>query len=133
MLEKVDHIGIVVRDLDQAMKLYRDAFGIEPGLVYEAKETKAKIAFFPVGEVKIELLQPTEANSVTGKFLEKKGEGIHHICFKVKDVDESLGVLASKGIQLVDQKARKVRDNEKVGFLHPKSTSSVLIELIQED
>ena len=121
MLEKVDHIGIVVRDLDQAMKLYRDAFGIESGLVYEAEETKAKIAFFPVGEVKIELLQPTEANSVTGKFLEKRGEGIHHICFKVKDVDESLGVLASKGIQLVDQKARKVRENERNLYRNVKS------------
>lgn len=133
MLEKVDHIGIVVKDLDQAMRLYREAFGIEPEKVYESDVAKAKIAFFPVGQVRIELLQPLVADSVTAKFLEKKGEGIHHIAFKVKDVDQSLGILAEKGIQLVDQKGKKVREAEKVGFLHPKSTNSVLIELIQED
>jgi methylmalonyl-CoA/ethylmalonyl-CoA epimerase len=133
MIEKVDHIGIVVKDLDQAMRLYQEAFGIEPEMVYESSQAKARIAFFPVGQVKIELLQPLDANSVTAKFLEKKGEGIHHIAYKVKDVDESLGLLKAKGIQLVDQKSRKVRENERVGFLHPKSTNSVLIELIQED
>ena len=133
MIEKVDHIGIVVKDLDQAMRLYREAFGIEPDMVYESPQTKARIAFFPVGQVKIELLQPLDANSVTAKFLEKKGEGIHHIAYKVKDVDESLGILEAKGIKLVDQKSRKVRENERVGFLHPKSTNNVLIELIQED
>ena len=133
MIEKVDHIGIVVKDLDQAVRLYRDAFGIEPDMVYESSQAKARIAFFPVGQVKIELLQPLDANSVTAKFLEKKGEGFHHIAYRVKDVDESLGILEERGIKLVDQKSRKVRENERVGFLHPKSTNNVLIELIQED
>lgn len=133
MIEKIDHVGIAVKDLDQAIKLYRDAFGIEPTKVYESEHTKAKIAFIPVGQVNIELLQPVDETSVMGKFIEKKGEGFHHIAYKVKDVDEALGILKEKGINLVDQKSRKVRENEKVGFLHPKSTNNVLIELIQED
>ena len=133
MLEKLDHIGIAVKDLDQAIKLYKDAFGIEPSLVYESAYTKAKIAFIPMGETRIELIQPSNPESVVGKFLEKKGEGIHHISFKVKDVDQSLGELEKKGIQLIDKKPRKVRENERVAFLHPRSTNGVLFELIQED
>jgi len=133
MLEKLDHIGIAVKDLDQAMKLYREAFGIEPDLVYESSYTKAKIAFFPIGEVRIELIQPVNPESVVGKFLEKKGEGIHHVSYRVKDVDRSLAELEKKGVQLIDRKSRKVRENERVAFLHPKSTNGVLVELIQED
>ena len=133
MLEKLDHIGIAVKDLDQAIKLYKDAFGIEPSLVYESAYTKAKIAFIPIGETRIELIQPSNPESVVGKFLEKKGEGIHHISFKVKDVDQSLMEIESKGVQLIDKKSRQVRENERVAFLHPKSTNGVLFELIQED
>ncbi len=133
MFEKLDHIGIAVKDLDQAMKLYRDTFGIEPSVVYESSYTKAKIAFFPVGEVRIELMQPVNPDSVLGKFLERKGEGIQHIAYKVKDVDRCLTELERKGVQLIDRKSREVRENERVGFLHPKSTNGVLIELIQED
>jgi len=133
MLEKLDHIGIAVKDLDQAIKLYKDVFGIEPSLVYESAYTKAKIAFIPIGETRIELIQPSNPESVVGKFLEKKGEGIHHISLKVKDVDQSLMEIESKGVQLIDKKSRKVRENERVAFLHPKSTNGVLFELIQED
>ena len=133
MLEKIDHIGIAVKDIEQAIRLYKESFGIEPSLVYESEYTKAKIAFFPVGDVKIELIQPTNPESVMAKFLEKKGEGIHHVSFKVKDVDQSLVEMEKRGIQLIDKKSRKVRDNERVGFLHPKSTNGVLFELIQEE
>lgn len=133
MLEKIDHIGIAVKDIDQAIKLYKEAFGIEPSLVYESEYTKARIAFFPIGETRIELIQPMNPESVVGKFLEKKGEGIHHLSFKVKDVDQNLGELEAKGIQLIDKKSRKVRENERVAFLNPKSTHGVLMELIQEE
>jgi methylmalonyl-CoA/ethylmalonyl-CoA epimerase len=133
MLEKIDHIGIAVKNLDEAIKLYKDIFGVEPSLVYESSYTKARIAFIPIGESKIELIEPSNPESVMGKFLEKKGEGIHHISYKVKDVDKSLSELEMKGIQLIDKKARKVRENEKVAFLSPKNTNGVLIELIQED
>jgi len=133
MIEKLDHIGVAVKDLDQAMKLYKDIFGIEPSLIYESSYTKAKIAFFPIGNVSIELIQPVTSDSVMGKFLEKRGEGIHHIAYRVRDVDASLNHVEAKGVQLIDKKSRKVRENERVGFLNPKSTNGVLIELIQED
>ena len=133
MLEKLDHIGIAVKDLDQAMKLYQEAFGIKPSIVYESSYTNAKIAFFPIGEVRVELIQPINPDSVVGRFLEKKGEGIHHISYRVKDVDGSLAELERKGVQLIDKKSRQVRENERVAFLHPKSTNGVLVELIQED
>ena len=133
MLEKIDHIGIAVKDIQQAIRLYREVFGMEPSLVYESEYTKAKIAFFPLGEVKIELIQPTNPESVMEEFLKKQGEGIHHICFKVNDVDQSLCALEKKGIQLIDKKSRKVREKERVAFLDSKSTNGVLIELIQEN
>jgi methylmalonyl-CoA epimerase len=133
MIEKLDHIGVAVKDLDQAMKLYKDVFGIEPSLIYESSYTKAKIAFFPIGNVNVELIQPVSSDSVMGKFLEKRGEGIHHIAYRVRDVDASLNHVEAKGVQLIDKKSRKVRENERVAFLNPNSTNGVLIELIQED
>lgn len=133
MIEKLDHIGVAVKDLDQAMKLYKDVFGIEPSLIYESSYTKAKIAFFPIGNVNVELIQPVSSDSVMGKFLEKRGEGIHHIAYRVRDVDASLNHMEAKGVQLIDKKSRKVRENERVAFLNPNSTNGVLIELIQED
>jgi len=133
MIEKLDHIGVAVKDLDQAMRLYKEVFGIEPGLVYESSHTEAKIAFFPIGDMRVELIQPVNPESTMGKFLEKRGEGIHHIAYKVKNVDGSLSHVEAKGVQLIDKKSRKVREDERIGFLHPKSTNGVLIELIQED
>jgi methylmalonyl-CoA/ethylmalonyl-CoA epimerase len=133
MIEKLDHIGVAVKDLDQAMKLYKDVFGIEPSLIYESSYTKAKIAFFPIGNVNVELIQPVSSDSVMGKFLEKRGEGIHHVAYRVRDVDASLNHVEAKGVQLIDKKSRKVRENERVAFLNPNSTNGVLIELIQED
>ncbi len=133
MLEKPHHIGIVVRDLDQALTLYQGVYGIEPSLVYESPQARARIAFLPIGEFKIELIQPVDAESAAGRFLEKRGEGIHHIAFAVKDIDKCLSELEIKGIALIDKKSRKVRESERVGFLSPKSTHGVLTELIEED
>jgi methylmalonyl-CoA/ethylmalonyl-CoA epimerase len=133
MFEKLDHIGIAVKDIDQAVKFYRDVFGVKPNLVYESSYTKAKIAFIPIGNVKIELIQPSTPESVVGRFLEKKGEGIHHVSYKVKDVNQCLHELEMKGVPLIDKKSREAREKERVAFLHPKGTHGVLIELIQED
>ena len=133
MFENVDHIGIAVRNLDESIRLYRDAFHLEPTLIYESAHTKAKIAFFSIGPVRIELIQPADPQSVMAKFLETKGEGIHHVAYGVKDVDESLRQLEESGVQLIDKKSRRVRENERVAFLHPKSTNGVLIELIQTE
>ena len=133
MLEKIDHVGIAVKDIEASLRIYKDVFGMKPSLVYESPHTKAKIAFIPIGDVKVELIQPCDPESVMAKFLENKGEGIHHLCYKVKDVDESLRELEKKGLQLIDKKSRKVREKERIAFLDPKSTNGVLIELIQED
>ena len=132
MIEKLDHIGIAVRDLDQAIALYREVFEIEPSLIYESPYTKAKIAFIPIGESRIELIQPTDPESIMAKFIEKRGEGVHHLSMKVKDIAKNLAELEARGVQLIDKKPRKVRENEEVAFLNPKSTNGVLIELIQE-
>ena len=131
MFENIHHIGIVVRDLDQALKLYEGIYGIEPSLVYESPGAKSKIAFFPVGECRVELIQPLDDDSAAGKFLRKRGEGIHHIAFAVKDIDKCLNKLAMEGVQLIDKKSRKVREDERVAFLNPKSTNGVLTELVQ--
>jgi methylmalonyl-CoA/ethylmalonyl-CoA epimerase len=132
MFEKLDHIGIAVKDLDKAIALYRDVFKIEPSLIYESSYTKAKIAFIPIGDSRIELIQPTNPESIMAKFLEKRGEGVHHLSMKVKDIAKNLAELEARGVQLIDKKPRRVRENEEVAFLNPRSTNGVLIELIQE-
>ncbi len=132
MLEKIDHIAVAVKNLEDSLKVYRDAFGIVPSLEYESAQAKAKVAFLPVGDLRIELLQPVDVQSVMAKFLDKKGEGIHHLCFNVRDIEASLRELEEKGVELLDKKPRKVRENERVAFLNPKSTGGVLIELVQE-
>jgi len=133
MLEKFHHIGMVVRDLDHALALYQGVYGIEPSLIYESPSARAKIAFLPIGEFRVELIQPLDAESAAGKFLGKRGEGIHHLAFEVEDIDACLSELGEKGIQLIDKESRVVRENERVAFLNPKSTHGVLTELIQED
>ncbi len=128
-MNKIDHIGIAVLDLEAGIALYSDVFGLEPGGVEEVPEQKVRTAMFATGDVNIELLEPTAEDSPVAKFLEKKGPGVHHICFEVDDVDIQLKRFASKGIDLIDRESRRGSAGKRVGFLHPKSTSGVLIEL----
>lgn len=133
MLKKVDHIGIAVSSIDEALKFFRDALGLEVESVEEVADQKVKIAFLPVGETHIELLEPTDPDSNVARFLEKKGEGIHHLAFKVEDIGLTLESLKSKDVPLIDQEPRVGAGNKKIAFMHPKGTHRVLMELCQDN
>jgi len=128
-VSKIEHIGIAVESLENAIPYYETLLGSKCYAIEEVKEQKVKTAFFKVGETKIELLESTDPEGPIGKFLEKKGQGIHHIAFAVEDVNQSLKEVESSGIQLIDKQSRKGAEGLNIGFLHPKSTFGVLTEL----
>lgn len=130
MIKKVDHIGIVVRDVEEARQAY-EALGLKVTHVKEVAEQKVKVAFLPVGDTEIELVQPITADSGVAGFLEKRGEGLHHICFEVDDIEATLADLKARGMRLIDQEPRPGAFG-RVAFLHPKSAHGVLIELVEK-
>ncbi len=128
---KVDHIGIAVKSIDETRKLYEEVLGLK----YEGSETveeqKVTTAFFPVGDSEVELLESTAPDGPIAKFIEKRGEGIQHIAFRVENIEEALEELKQKGIRLIDEKPRIGAGGAKIAFLHPKSTFGVLVELCE--
>jgi methylmalonyl-CoA/ethylmalonyl-CoA epimerase len=128
-LTHIEHIGIAVKNLDESIKFYENVFGLKCYAVEEVKDQKVKTAFFQIGETKIELLESTETDGPISKFIEKKGEGIHHIAFKTKDINSSLKKLKEKNIRLIDEHPRKGAEGLNIAFLHPKAANGVLIEL----
>jgi len=130
-LSHIEHIGIAVKDLEKAIKYYETVLGLKCYAIEEVKEQKVKTAFFKVGQTKIELLESTDDNGPIGKFIAKKGEGIHHMAFAVKDIDQTLNEVEQKGIRLIDHQSRKGAENLDIAFLHPKSTFGVLTELCE--
>ena len=131
MFEKVDHIGIAVANLDEALKLYRDQLGLVCKGTEGVEEQKVKVAFLPVGESKVELLESTDPEGPVGKFIEKKGAGVHHLSFRVSNIEEKLEQLKQQGVALIDEKPRYGAGGAKIAFLHPKSTGGVLIEICE--
>jgi len=132
MFVGMDHVGVVVKSLDEAVKVYRDALGFELGGVHVLKERKVKVAFFSTGnDAQIELLEPLGSDSPVAKFLEARGEGIHHIAVRVDDIEAVLTELRQKGVILVDEKPRDGAEGKKIAFVNPKSTKGVLLELVQ--
>lgn len=127
----IEHIGIAVKNLDEAVKYYESVLGIPCYSVEEVKDQKVKTAFFKVGQTKIELLESTDPEGPIGKFIEKRGEGIHHLAFAVKDIEAQLEQAADKGIALIDKQPRKGAEGLDIAFLHPKSTFGVLTELCE--
>ena len=125
---QIDHIGIAVKSIEESRKYYEEVLGLECYKIEEVADQKVRTAFFKIGEIKIELLEPTDPESPVAKFLEKKGPGFHHIAYSVEDVNEALTVSETKGMQLIDKKSRKGADGMNIGFLHPKTTESVLTE-----
>ncbi len=128
-ISHIEHIGIAVNSLDEAIPYYENTLGMKCYAVEEVTDQKVKTAFFMVGQTKIELLESTDPNGPIGKFLEKRGPGFHHLAFAVDDVNESLAELEGKGVQLIDKTPRKGAEGLNIGFLHPKSTMGVLTEI----
>ena len=128
-LSHIEHIGIAVKNLDESIKFYENVFGLKCYAVEEVIDQKVKTAFFQIGETKIELLESTEPDGPISKFIEKKGEGIHHIAFKTKDINSSLKELEEKNIRLIDEHPRKGAEGLNIAFIHPKAANGVLIEL----
>jgi len=131
LFDKIDHIGIAVRDLEKTISFYRDLIGLDFKGTEEVEEQKVKVAFFPLGESKMEFLEPTEPNSPVGKFIEKKGEGVHHLAFRVDNLEAKLEHLKAQGIELIDEKPRYGAGGARIAFLHPRSTGGVLVELCE--
>ena len=131
-LESIDHIGIAVEDLEQSIKIYSDLFGKIPDDLCVLESEKVKIAFFDVGSSSVELLQATSEDSPIAKYIEKKGPGIHHICYRVENLEYSMKDLVSKGYRCIDSIPRSGAHNTKVCFFHPKDFGGVLVELSQK-
>jgi methylmalonyl-CoA/ethylmalonyl-CoA epimerase len=131
MIKKVNHVAIAVKNLDEGLKTFENLLGIKAAHVKEVPDQKIKAAMFHVGNMEIELIQPTAPDTGVAKFLESRGEGVHHICLEVDDVDNELQAMAAKGIELIDKKGRMGLAG-KIGFLHPKSAKGVLVELAQK-
>ena len=124
----IEHIGIAVNSLEKAIPFYEKVLGLECYAIEEVKDQRVKTAFFMVGQTKIELLESTDLDSPIGKFIEKRGEGIHHIAFAQDDVSKALHDAENNGVRLIDQQPRKGAEGLNIGFLHPKSTHGVLME-----
>jgi len=131
-ISHIEHIGIAVKDLQTAIPYYEEVLGLKCYNIEEVAEQKVKTAFFKVGETKLELLEPTSEESPVAKFIEKKGEGVHHIAFRVDNVAQALAECEAKGVQLIDKAPRKGAEGLNIAFLHPKSTAGVLTEFCEE-
>jgi methylmalonyl-CoA/ethylmalonyl-CoA epimerase len=131
-IKRIDHIAIVVENLEVALEVYRDALGMTVSAVQEMPEQDVKMAFLPSGDSEIELLEPIHADSGIGKYLVKRGEGLHHICLEVDDIEATLADLRAKGSQLIDESPKQGAYG-KIAFIHPKGAHGVLVELVQRD
>lgn len=126
---KVDHIGIAVRDLEEALKFYTDILGLTCTGTEVVEEQKVKVAFLPCGDSELELLESTSPDGPIARFIEKNGEGIQHIALRVDNIEQALAELKEKGIRLIDEKPRYGAGGARIAFLHPKATNGVLLEL----
>jgi methylmalonyl-CoA epimerase len=138
-IQKIDHIAVVVKELEAALSVYRDALGLPLAHVETLPEQNVKIAFLPVGDPEtgkssacIELLEPTDPDSGIGRYLATRGEGLHHICLEVDDVEAALADLKARGVQLIDETPRRGAHG-RIAFIHPKGAHGVLIELVERD
>lgn len=131
MTRKINHIGIAVKNLENAIPFYRDQLGMNFEGTEEVSEQKVRVAFLQVGESRIELLEPTSPDSPVAKYLEKNGEGIHHLAYQVDDIEETLAQLKQSGVRLIDEQPRRGAHNSLIAFLHPKASGGVLTEICQ--
>jgi methylmalonyl-CoA epimerase len=130
-LKNIDHIGIAVSNLQESLSFWETSLGIELHGIEEVAEQNVRTAFLPVGGTEIELLEPTSADSSVARFIEKRGEGLHHIAIRVDDIEAALAELKAKGIQLIDETPRNGAGGARIAFVHPKATHGVLLELCE--
>jgi len=128
---KINHLGIATKGIDEALKFWSDALGLENVHTEIVEDQKVRVAMLPIGESRVELLEPTSDDSPISKFLEKRGGGIHHIAIDVDDIDASLAKLKAQGMRLIDESPRVGAEGCLVAFVHPASTNGVLLELVQ--
>lgn len=131
-MNKIEHLGIAVKNLEESNKIFEDLLGVAPYKSEEVESEGVKTSFFKVGESKIELLEASHSESPIRKFIEKRGEGIHHIAFDVEDIEAEIERLVAKGYRMIHSEPKEGADNKKIAFLHPKSSNGVLVELCQE-
>jgi len=131
MPKKISHIGIAVVSIEEATPFYRDVLGMEFEGTEVVAEQKVKVAFFAVGESRIELLEPTADDSPVAKFLEKNGPGVHHVAYEVADLEQRLNALKAEGVRLIDESPRTGAHNTRIAFMHPKASGGVLTELCE--
>ena len=131
-LTHIEHIGIAVADLEQAIAFYEQSLGLKCYRIEEVQDQKVKTAFFQVGQTKIELLESTAPDGPIAKFIEKKGEGLHHLAFAVKNIEQQLEEVSAHGVQLIDKQPRRGAEGLDIAFLHPKSTRGVLVEFCEK-
>ena len=130
-MKNIDHIGIAVSNIQESLSFWQASLGIEPHGIEEIADRKLRTAFLPVGDTNIELLEATGAESTIAKFIEKRGEGLHHIAIRVDDIDAALAELKAKGVQLIDETPRNGAGGARIAFVSPKSTHGVLLELCE--
>ena len=131
MITKINHIGIAVNSIEETAKIYTDLLGLKVENIEVVEDQKAKTAIIPVGESKIELIESTDPEGTIAKFIENRGEGLHHLALEVSNIQDALGTLVNKGVVLIDEKPRSGVENTSIAFLHPRGTGRVLIELVE--
>ena len=131
-IKRVDHIAILVRNLETALAVYRDALGMSVTHTETIPEQDVNIAFLPSGDTQLELLEPISPDTGIGRYLEKRGEGMHHICLEVDDIEATIAELTAAGVALIDRSPKRGAHG-RIAFMHPKSTHGVLIELLERD
>lgn len=129
-IKKINHVAIVVKDIESSISFWENSLGLELDHIEEVPSQKAKVAFFPVGDSEIELVQPTSTDSGMAAFLEKRGEGLHHLCIEVKDIEAAIREMLAKGVRMIDEQPKSL-PGRKLAFVHPKSSNGVLIELYE--
>jgi len=132
MIKKIDHIGIAVNNLEESLSFYEDALGLKVEDIEEVPDQKVKVGFIDIGGVHLELLESTSPDGTVAKFIEKRGEGIHHIAILVDNIENSLDLMKNKGVKLIDETPRKGAGGSKMAFVHPKSTHGILLELYEK-
>ena len=130
-IKQINHVAIVVEDMQKSLTFWRDALGLELHGLRDVPAEMSQVAFLPLAGSEIELVQPTSADSGIGKYLAKRGPGMHHVCLEVDDIDGMMVALKAKGVSLINEEARVADDGKKYAFIHPKSTGGVLVELYQ--